>query len=140
MNSFKNLISIAVLGVAITGCSEAESYESYDSPPANEETETLVPPAEQGVKIPVQSDGADYVLISSKMIESGNLEIVTRRDGISGRNFARREVNCGAMTFRYLSEGDTLTEALSDQGYLGDMSVAFSTSISGEISRFACKQ
>ena len=95
--------------------------------------------SEIGTPLPVRSDpGASYQLISSSKMSNGNLEVLTQRSGPSGVSFARREVDCSSMTFRYLGEGDTLSEAKEDGPNPGEMSEAMSTSISGEVSRFAC--
>lgn len=71
---------------------------------------------------------------------NGNLEVVTRRDGPSGTSFARREIDCNAMTFRYLGEGDT-REELTKEGYnVGKMSELTEGSISTEVSNYACRK
>ena len=93
------------------------------------------------IAIKVVSDpSATYHLLRSSRLATGNLQVITRRQGRSGISFARREVNCSAMTFRYLGEGDTLAQALSNSRNQGRMTEAMSTSISGEVSRFACKR
>jgi len=89
--------------------------------------------------VKVRSDpSASYHQLSVSKLANGNLQVLTRRVGRSGTSFARREVNCRAMTFRYLGEGDTLPQALRDTPNRGQMTEAMSTSISGEVSRFAC--
>ena len=96
---------------------------------------------QSGPPIIVRSDpGASYLLISKGKLPNGNLEVVTQRSGPSGVSFARREVDCSSMTFRYLGEGDTLAEAKEDGPNPGQMAEAMSTSISGEVSRSACSQ
>lgn len=91
--------------------------------------------------IKVASDpSAAYRLLSLSKMANGNLQVTTGRVGRSGTSFARREVNCRAMTFRYLGEGDTLTQAMRNAPNRGRMTEAMSTSISGEVSRFACKR
>lgn len=97
--------------------------------------------SQSGLPITVPSDPrASYVLISNEKLANGNLEVVTQRSGSSGISFARREVNCSSMTFKYLGEGDTLGEAQADGPNPGQMAEAMPTSISGEISRFACSR
>lgn len=140
-------LHLMIFGLALTSCGDPQpqGYNSdldnviaadaagFDSPP--------LPPATDGKPITVVSDpGVTYHLLESSKMPNGNLEIVTRRDGPSGTSFARREVDCGAMTFRYLGEGDSLADAQRDSPNIGSMAEAMSTSISGEVSRFACSQ
>ena len=138
----KNIYAFAIFFVApiLAGCGSSEQeYENTEyngtltENVANEQSPS-------GPSIPVSSDGASYQLISSQKMSNGNLEVVTRRDGPSGRSFARREIDCEAMTFRYLGEGDTLDQAMEDVPQPGDLSEAMATSISGEVARFACVQ
>ena len=100
-----------------------------------------VPSHAAATQISVASDpSARYQLLSLSKLPNGNLQVLTRRDGRSGTSFARREVNCSAMTFRYLGEGDTLKQAQRNTPNRGRMSEAFRDSISGEVSRFACRR
>ena len=131
---------ICALAIGVVSCDNSTvEYDDVSNADASVDNPTI-DEGPTGKSIPVRSDGASYRLLSSERMSNGNLEIVTRRDGPSGRSFARREVNCGAMTFRYLGEGDTLEEALEDGPNPGALSEAMSTSISGEVSRFACSQ
>lgn len=140
-------LHLMVFGLVLSSCSDPRPPEDnsdidnviaadaagFDSP--------TLPPTTDGKPINVVSDpGVTYHLLESSKMPNGNLEIVTRRDGPSGTSFARREVDCDAMTFRYLGEGDSLAEAQRDSPNIGEMSEAMSTSISGEVSRFACSQ
>ncbi len=153
----KIVILVSVESLLIVGCSktdEEKAWEKYEAARSEEILEELanpdsaegfdspkLPPATEGKPINVVSDpGVTYHLLESSKMPNGNLEIVTRRDGSSGTSFARREVDCDAMTFRYLGEGDSLAEAKHDSPNIGEMSEAMSTSISGEVSRFACGQ
>ena len=93
----------------------------------------------QGRPISVPSDPrASYQLVRWSRLSNGNLEAVTRRDGPSGTSFSRREIDCGAMTFRYLGEGDTMEEALADSANAGAMAPLTSQSISTYVSQFVC--
>jgi hypothetical protein len=95
----------------------------------------------ESVSISVPSDpGATYRLISRSRLRNGNLEAVTRRDGRSGTSFTRREIDCGAMTFRYLGEGDTLAQALADGPNPGEMAELTTESISTYVSEFVCRK
>lgn len=137
---------ILFFAVAVSGCNESESQV------ANTELDNMIaadaagfdspalPPTDEGTAIPVSSDPrASYRLLRKSRLANSNLEVLTRRDGPSGTSFARREINCGDMTFRYLGEGDTLEEAEKDGPNPGELSEAMSTSISGEVARFACR-
>lgn len=137
----------AVLSLGLWGCgSEPEIADDPAEIAANDEAYLDVAPSglsagASGTAIPVQSDpGVSYALISSAKMANGNLEVVTQRNGSSGVSFARREIDCDTMSFRYLGEGDTLAEAEQDGPNPGEMAEAMSTSISGEVSRFACAQ
>jgi hypothetical protein len=109
------------------------SVGGFDSP--------TLPPATQGEAVSVPSDpGATYRLLRWSPLPNGNLEAVTRRDGRSGTSFARREIDCDAMTFRYLGEGNTMDEALADSPNPGQMGELTSQSISTYISEFVCRK
>jgi len=109
------------------------SKDELDSP--------ALPPSTEGESILVPSDpGATYLLLRWSRLPNGNLEAVTRRDGRSGTSFARREIDCDAMTFRYLGEGDTLEQALADSPNPGQMSELTSQSISTYVSEFVCRK
>jgi hypothetical protein len=94
----------------------------------------------EGVLIPVPGDPARavYQLVEMSQMSNGNLKVLTRRDGSSGTSYARREINCRNMTFRYVGEGDTRVEAEEDSPNRGSMGELVAGSISTEISEFAC--
>lgn len=90
--------------------------------------------------IPVSSDPrATYHLLNLSRLPSGNLQVLTRRTGSSGTSYAVREVDCRAMRFRYLGEGQTQESALIPRNP-GPMSALTEGSISTEVSNFACRQ
>lgn len=98
-------------------------------------------PRPQGEAIPVGSDPhAQYTLISWEKMPNGNRQAVTQRDGPSGTSFARREIDCQGMNFRYLGEGNTKEEALQDSANIGEMAELSSGSISTEVSTFVCSK
>jgi len=100
-----------------------------------------LPPNTEGESISVPSDpGATYRLLRWSRLPNGNLEAVTRRDGRSGTSFARREIDCDAMTFRYLGEGDTLEQASADSPNPGEMGELTTQSISTYVSEFVCRK
>lgn len=82
--------------------------------------------------------GASYLLIRWRRVPNGHLESVSRRDGPSGVSYARREIDCDAMTFRYLGEGDTLEDAEADSPNRGEMADLTPESISTYVSQFTC--
>jgi hypothetical protein len=109
------------------------AMDGFDSP--------ALPPTAEGEPVSVPSDpGATYRLLRWSRLPNGNLEAVTRRDGSSGTSFARREIDCRAMTFRYLGEGDTLEQALADSPNPGQMGELTSQSISTYVSEFVCRK
>jgi hypothetical protein len=90
--------------------------------------------------IPVPGDpGASYSLVSIKKVSAKRIEVVSKRVGRSGTSYARRLVDCGAMTFKYLGEGDTLQEALLDGPDI-KMSALTDGSASHGVSVYACRK
>ncbi|MBX3561102.1 MAG: hypothetical protein KF780_04745 [Sphingomonas sp.] len=141
----KNQRAAFVAGIAIMslcGCGgQSDDGVVYDANALLDSaiSETVTVP--EGEAVPVPSDPrASYRLVSWSRMENGNLEALTRRDGPSGTSFARREIDCDAMTFRYLGEGDTLAEAEADSPNLGEMSALLPGSISTEVSEFVCRR
>ena len=89
--------------------------------------------------ISVPSDlGAKYFLINKAKLPNGNLQVVTKRMGPSGTSFARREINCRNMTFRYTGEGDSIAELNSpyEKGAMGKLTPK---SISTYIAQATCR-
>jgi hypothetical protein len=96
------------------------------------------PPSSRPEPIAVPSDPrATYQLLEWRRMPNGHREAMTRRDGPSGITFARREIDCEGMRFRYLGEGDTVEEARlhSASPEMGDLTPE---SISTYVSRFVC--
>ena len=81
---------------------------------------------------------ASYLILKTGKLQNGNIEVVSQRNGPSGVSYAKREVNCRNMTFRYTGEGDTLRE-LNDPYQKGAMAPLTEGSISTFISRAACR-
>jgi hypothetical protein len=91
--------------------------------------------------IPVPADpGARHRLVQWSRLSNGHVEAVTRRDGRAGTSFARREIDCEAMTFRRLGEGATLADALADAPNPGFMTEAAGGTISADIAPFVCRR
>jgi hypothetical protein len=76
--------------------------------------------------------------LRARALPSGNLEVLTRRDGRSGTSFSRREIDCTAGTFRYLGEGDTREQAEEDAPNSGGMTPLTERSISSETAIYVC--
>lgn len=94
----------------------------------------------QAQAIPVPGDpSASYSLVSIKKISGKRIEVVSKRVGRSGTSYARRLVDCAAMTFAYLGEGDTLKEALAD-GHADKMGALTDGSASHGVSVYACRK
>lgn len=92
--------------------------------------------------VPVPSDPrARYLVVEIKENRRGFLEVLSQRDGPSGRSYALREVDCRRRTFRYLGDSDSLSEALAAPGRArpgNEMGGLVNGSISDVISKFAC--
>lgn len=89
--------------------------------------------------IAVPSDPrASYSAVERRSLGPDRVEIITRREGPSGVTFARREVDCRALTFRYLGEGDTLAQARRPGPPPTRMAQLVEGSISYHVVHFAC--
>lgn len=92
-------------------------------------------------EISVPTDArAEYHLISKAERTDGFLEVVTRRDGPSGRSYSRRIIDCDAMTFAYAGEGDSWAEFSSASKTPDKQAVLTPGSISTYVSVFACSR
>lgn len=71
-------------------------------------------PSEKGVRLtPV--DSAEYVMLSSKKLPSGRIEVTWRRySAKSGVNYSRREFDCRNGAMRSLGDGSTREQAERD--------------------------
>ncbi|MDH4378277.1 MAG: hypothetical protein QE263_00010 [Vampirovibrionales bacterium] len=86
-----------------------------------------------------QGDKGSYFLME-KSQKNGITRALTRRTGPSGTRFSLREFNCARQTFRYLSEGDTLSE-LKKRKLSNDRFVdLFEGSASWNVGQFVCKK
>jgi hypothetical protein len=103
------------------------------------EREQALPSTEGGYAIPSPSDpGARYRILSVKRLPGPRLEVLSRRVGPSGTSFARREIDCRAVTYRYLGEGDSRAEAERDSPNPGSMTELTATSASADVAVEAC--
>ncbi len=95
--------------------------------------------ANGGTPFDVPSDAnARYALLRVEKGEGGRIIATTRREGSSGTSFARREIDCTALTFRYVGEGDTLDQANQPAPNPGEMADLVEGAISDVASKFAC--
>jgi len=91
------------------------------------------------ISVNVPSDpGVNYAIVV-KDYGGGTKSVVTKRDGKSGTSYSIREVNCNSKTSRYMGEGDTLEEAISNLDDTKSVSLVTSGSISYYILKAACK-
>lgn len=96
--------------------------------------------------IPVPTDmRAQYFVIETGRTAGGNVTITSRREGPSGTSFARRECECRTGRFRYLGEGQTLTDASRPKVPPETMADLFTTgdglgSVSFHVCQYACGQ
>jgi hypothetical protein len=134
----KALAVASLLFLASCGGGDDQAAPRADRPgPPDPED---VPREGVGELIPVPGDPARavYQLVRMRTMSNGHLETLTRRDGSSGTSYARREIDCRRMEFRYLGEGDTKAEAEEDSPNPGKMSELTPHSISTEISEYLC--
>ena len=91
------------------------------------------------ISVNVPSDpGVNYAIVV-KDYGGGTKSVVTKRDSKSSTSYSIREVNCNSKTFRYMGEGDTLEEAISNLDDTKSMSPVTNGSISYYILKAACK-
>ena len=91
------------------------------------------------ISVNVPSDpGVNYAIVV-KDYGGGTKSVVTKRDSKSSTSYSIREVNCNSKTFRYMGEGDTLEEAISNLDDTKSMSTVTNGSISYYILKAACK-
>jgi hypothetical protein len=145
LGTFVVLVLIVLL--VIGQCSRESQPQTNDvQPSAASEPQQPEQPSpdragEGGEPVPVLSDPrARYWLLDWSRMSNGNLEALTRRSGPSGVRYARREIDCGTMTFRYLGEGDSVAEARQDSPNPGGMGDLVAGSISTEVSQFVCRK
>jgi hypothetical protein len=122
-------VAFVLAGGAILGCGGPDGGE-YE-----------VRTGAEGEVIPVPSDPrATYHLLQWSTLPNGHREALTGREGPSGISYARREIDCEGMRFRYLGEGDTRAEAEADAPNRGEMAELIPGSISTEVSEYVCRK
>lgn len=141
------LAEIAPAGTTAT----QETKASVDSIPTHSPTR---PPADwaptptnaqqpPGEILSIPSDPkATYYLISAKLLGSGEIVTVTRRDGPSGVSFSKRLIDCDSQTYVNLGTGDTLEEMKANEhpASEAEMSALVAGSISWYMVQDACSR
>ncbi|MGQ0558611.1 MAG: zinc ribbon domain-containing protein [Sphingosinicella sp.] len=97
-----------------------------------------VPAAGEFIHVP-SDPRATYRLLEWRTLPNGNRESLSRRDGPSGTYYTVREIDCGAMQFRYLGEGETISEARRNRAD-DTMGPLTPESISTYVSEFVCSK
>jgi hypothetical protein len=97
------------------------------------------------VEIPIKvgSDPrAKYFLLDIRRTGDNLIEVLTLRDGPSGKSYAVREIKESSLSFRYLAEGDSPLELIANrvQKRIGEFCALESESISDCVCRFAIAQ
>lgn len=110
-----------------------ETYEGFNA-------ELVARDAERGaIPYTVLADPkASYVLIGYKITPSDLVLATSRRIGSSGTSYSTRLIDCGAMTFKYVGEGDTLSGI--DFSPSPSMSTLIYGSSSEQTVRFVCSR
>ena len=94
--------------------------------------------AQQPVQVPSDPQ-ARYQLLDMAWTPDGAVELLTRRDGLSGTSFALREVDCRGGRVRYLGLGDTREKAMQ-RTTRDQPAPIFEGSVSWHVARFACRE
>lgn len=84
-----------------------------------------------------------YYLYGLTIMDNDNIDVVTRREGVSGTSYARREINCKTGQFRYLGDKDRLrdlylTRIIIPRPWETPRNTDIVTNISGDIVRDVC--
>ena len=66
----------------------------------------------ESISIPFDEPNTTYTLIWHHKKTDGLVEAVSRRAGVSGTSYSKKEINCEEHSSRYLGEGDSIEEAL----------------------------
>lgn len=133
------LVAIAVIGgISAQGTSKPVSSRAVEagSPSASQAAAVK---QEQGVELHILSDSkATYHVLAVEPGPKGLVYIRSKRTGPSGVSFSERQVNCGANTFAYTREGDTLEALLAEPREPDPMGPRVEGSISDVVSQYAC--
>ena len=121
---------------ACTGAGESETASAGQGA-AN------LPSSDRGEEIPMSSidPQARYFLLSVKPMPHDRYEALTRRQGISGIFYARREIDChGARRFRIIGMGDTREEAQRDDPNPAEMAEPGEGSTNLGVVQYVCRK
>ena len=134
-------ILILVCAATLAACTQRAEPADTDLASTEISTPQAAPTGEAagGTPFDVPSDAnARYAMLKVEPGEGGNIVATTRREGKSGTSFARREIDCGTPSFRYIGEGDTLEEAQQPAPNPGEMAPLVEGSISDVTVKVAC--
>lgn len=93
----------------------------------------------QGEFVPVPSDAnASYRVLANDRLPSGNIEVMTRRDGRDGTRYGRWEFDCAEAAFRLLGQGAAVDAALEGDPESANFAPLSGDSIAADIARYAC--
>lgn len=93
----------------------------------------------QGEFVPVPSDAnASYRVLANDRLPTGNIEVVTRRDGRDGTRYGRWEFDCAKAAVRLLGQGPAVDAALEGDPESGNFAPLSGDPIAADIARYAC--
>lgn len=90
------------------------------------------------VAVPTDPSARYSIVVQDVGLGRRALMVISKRDGSSGTSYSIREVNCLNGTFRYMGEGDTLSEATASVRDDAPMSQLVQGSISYYIVQASC--
>jgi hypothetical protein len=96
-----------------------------------------------GEEIPMSSIDplSRYFLLSVKPMPHDHYEALTRREGMAGVFYARREIDChGARRFRFLGMGNTREEAQRDDPNPAEMAEPVAGSTNLGVVQYVCRK
>ena len=92
----------------------------------------------KSVRVPTDPNVTYDIQILDTGTGSDAVAVLSKRVGSSGTSFALREVNCLNLTFRYMSEGDTMEQLKANIRDDAKMTQLLEGSISYYIALAAC--
>jgi hypothetical protein len=91
------------------------------------------------IELAVPSDPkAKYFVLDLQWLNQSVFEITTRREGVSGTSYSKREIDCSKMQFRYTGDAGSLIE-LSRQNLDSAFGSLVEGSISQVVSSYVCR-
>ena len=99
---------------------------------------------QESIHVPSDSK-SEYYLLNLEARPNGDLEVTTRRNGLSGKSYSVRLVRCDPLLFGYIADGfdfggrpEKVENLVRDEN--PRMSKLVTGSISDVISRYSCKK